>query len=288
MKVGLLQLDGKIKNIALEKIKLFYEQRGDVVKYISIIESQNYDRVFCSSIFSFTDKNYVGKNWDCGGTGFNIKSKLPDEIENMKPKINIGFTTRGCIRNCKFCCVPEKEGKFRITGIIYDFWDGKSKDIILLDNNILASKKHFAVVCSQIYGESLRVDFNQGLDMRLLDNESVKWLKRIKHKEYRFAWDNIKDKKFVLKTITMLKNVGINRCTWYVLVGFNTTFEQDLYRVELLRKHNQNAYVQRYNFCKNKFYTNLAGWSNNHKFRNISFNTFLKYRNYTLQEILHI
>ncbi|GAH92586.1 unnamed protein product, partial [marine sediment metagenome] len=84
---------------------------------------------------------------------------LRPEIEEMKPKINIGFTTRGCIRKCPFCIVPEKEGKIRVVGDIYDFWDREGTELIILDNNILALPEHFKMICTQLKQENLKVDF---------------------------------------------------------------------------------------------------------------------------------
>ncbi len=161
--------------------------------------------------------------------------------------------------------VAEKEGGMRIEGEIYDIWDGKSKDIVLLDNNIFALPQHFKLVCSQLRKEKIRVDFNQGLDHRLLTEDKVKELKSLSHIEYRFAYDDIKMKSQVIKTIKLLRKYGINRCNWYVLVGFNSTFQEDLARLNLLRDLNQNAYVQRYNaYQADRKYIPLAQWTNQH------------------------
>jgi len=285
MKIGLVNLDSTIKNIALEKIRLFHILRNDTVDDITPIESDFYDKVYCSSIFSNTDKSYVRNNWICGGSGFDIKSKLPNEIEIMKPKINMGFTTRGCIRKCPFCIVPEKEGKIRIEGDIYDFWDTKSKNIILFDNNILALPKHFEKICSQVKKEKLIVDFNQGLDIRLLNSKIIKIIKSISHAELRFAFDNLKDEKFVIKGIELLKKYKINRSMFYILIGFDTSFKQDLYRVELLKKLNQNVFVQKYNYNGNweRRYNEFASWCNQHRmFNAFTFEEFCEKRGFKL------
>jgi hypothetical protein len=268
--IGLVNLDSKLPNIALEKIRLYHKGKKDIVSYIEPIETlYGFDKVYCSSIFTATDKSYVRDSWVCGGSGFDIKSKLPEEIECMKPKINIGFTSRGCIRNCPFCIVPKKEGKLRPVGDIYDFWDRKSKDIILYDNNILGLPEHFRQICKQIKREKLKVDFNQGLDIRLLSNQVCMTLKELRHKEYHFAFDQMKDEKAVRQGIELLKKHGINRSIFYILVGFNTTFEEDLYRAELLKGLNQNAFIQRYNYSKGTYsrkYNELASWCGQRNF----------------------
>ena len=265
VKILLLDIDSKIPNLALKKIEKYHLDRGDEVIWNNELFYTIADKTYVSCIFSWN----VGKTnefirADIGGSGYDIKKQLPPEIDKINPHINIGFTTRGCIRKCPFCIVPEKEGTIRIEGDIYDIWDKKSKDIILLDNNILALFKHFKLICEQIKKEKLRVDFNQGLDCRLLNEKNIKLLKSISHIEYRFSFDSMELKPIVEKSINLLKENGINRCNWYVLVGFNTTFEEDLERLNFLRNRNQNAYVQRYNFTTDKKYIPLARWVNQH------------------------
>ena len=202
---------------------------------------------------------------DVGGTGYDIHKVLPDEIENFPCRINWGFTTRGCIRKCEFCFVPEKEGMIRAVGDLYDVWDGKSKNVTLMDNNILALPKHFFKVAEQIRKEKVRVDFNQGLDHRLLTPQICQELKAIRHREYHFAFDSIKDMDRVGKAVEMLNEAGLKRNTWLTLVGFDSTIEEDIARLEYLKERNQNAYVMRYNGRKDsKVMNQLARWANNH------------------------
>lgn len=283
MRIGLLKLDGSMKNIALEKIKMYYIQQKCKVDYIEPIEARNYDKVCCSSIFTSTDKSYVNPNWECGGTGFDIKSKLSPTIEKMKPKINIGFTTRGCIRKCPWCVVPEKEGRIRIVGDILDIWDRKSKDVTLLDNNILAIPSHFEFIYHQLKKYKIRVDFNQGLDIRLLTKKNVRMLKLLSHKEYHFAFDQMKDEEMIIKGVRLLRNAGINRSIFYVLVGFNTVFKEDLYRAELLKSLNQNVFIQRFNYNGNweRQYNELASWCGQRRFFNThTFEDFCRKRGF--------
>ena len=277
--VGIYNLEPKYKNLALEKIKKYYIDMGELVEDYFELNYNKYEKIYCSSIFDFTPKKYVRPNMICGGSGFDLTTELPKEIEQVKPRLNFGFTTRGCFRKCPFCIVPQKEGRLKIVGDIYDIWDTKSKDIILMDNNILGLPEHFRVICSQIKKEKLRVDFNQGLDIRLLNDENVKLLSEIRHKEYHLAFDNVEDENKIIKGIELLKKYGIKRSIFYLLVGYNTTYKQDIYRAELLKSLNQNGYIQRYNHCSDKFYIELTGWVNNHRFfQSITFETFLKYR----------
>lgn len=277
--IGIYNLEPKYTNIALEKIKLFYSTHNKQVRDYTSLEHLSFDKIYCSSIFTFTDKSYVTDDMICGGSGFDLITTLRPEIEKMKPKINMGFTTRGCIRKCPFCIVPEKEGKIRVVGDIYDFWDRKSKEIIILDNNILALQDHFKSICDQIENENLMVDFNQGLDHRLLTAKIAKVLKSLRYRAYRFAFDNISQESSVRKAIDMLHKHGIKWSIWYVLVGFDTTYDEDLLRLLLLKSHNQRVFVQRYNNNTNAYHTELAGWGNQRQlFQKYTFNEFLNKR----------
>ena len=263
--IGIYNLE-PYTNIALEKVRLYFQDEG--VRDYNPLEHHLFDKIYCSSIFTHSNKSYVTHDMICGGSGFDLATTLPPEIEMMKPKINIGFTTRGCIRKCPFCIVPEKEGKIKVVGDIYDFWDGKSRNITILDNNILAAKKHFKNISRQIKIENLKVDFNQGLDHRLLTNKIAAILKSLRYKEYRFSFDSISFESSVCEAIDILHNHDIKWSMWYVLVGFDSTYDEDLFRLRLLKSHNQKAFVQRYNGISNAFYNELAGWVNQHRFFN--------------------
>lgn len=283
MDILLIDIDSKIPNLALKKIEAYHINKGDNIIWNMPLMRHTVDKIFVSCIF--TKNKAEAEEWaeygaEIGGTGYDLHKKLPEEIENTPCRINWGFTTRGCIRKCSFCFVPEKEGYIHIVGDIYDVWDGKSKDIVLMDNNILALPDHFNYVCGQIKKEKLRVDFNQGLDHRLLTDEICLTLKSIRHIGYKFAFDNINNYRSVEKAIKLLQKHSINRCTWFVLCGYDTTFEQDLERIMFLRERNQNAYVMRYETCyAEKIYIELARWVNQHHiFRGYTWEQFSKAR----------
>ena len=280
MRVSLVDIDSKIPNLALHKIAIHHLDRGDTVSWNAFLEP--FDKRYISCVFSANRNRaaqVAGNNCVIGGSGWDLITTLPEEIESIKPKINLGFTTRGCIRNCEFCIVPQKEGKIRVVGDLLDLWDGYSKSVCVMDNNILAVPEHFNKVCRQARDNKIKVDFNQGLDHRLMNLDIAKTLKGLSHAEYKFAFDHPSYKQNVEKTIELLKSVGINRCTWYVLVGFNTTFEQDLWRCNFLKKHNQNAFVQRYETCYHQTeYSLLARWANQHGiFHSYTFEEFVSH-----------
>src|SRR5512145_3078296 len=120
-RVLLVDVDRKIKNLDLMKISAWHKEQGDDVGFCI----ENPDKVYISCVFTKNagqargiSKLYPAAEIDIGGSGVNLSKQLPAEIENLKPDYNLypseysqGYTTRGCIRYCDFCIVPEKEGK---------------------------------------------------------------------------------------------------------------------------------------------------------------------------------
>lgn len=264
MEVGLVSVDSKIPNLALMKISAYHKKQGDKVQIYNpcpslFDEPFNPDLIYSSKIFKFTpDYRFYPRNTEIikGGSGYDIHSELPAEIENQFPDYSIfdcsyamGFATRGCIRKCPFCIVPIKEGKIRAVADIYDFWNGQ-KEIMFLDNNITALPEHLEKIASQVIKEKVRVDFSQGLDIRLITPEIAQILARIPFKRFiRFAFDDIGLEQQVISGIKTLNQAGIKsyRLMFYVLIGFNSTPEEDLYRVELLRSLGASVFVMPYN-----------------------------------------
>lgn len=269
------------------KISTYHKQKGDVVGF----NISDPDIVYASIVFSKNKwkgdgikQMYPGVEVHVGGSGYDLKGKLPEYIEHIMPDYDLygldysmGFTSRGCIRKCKFCIVPKKEGYIRSNCSIYEFWDSKHKHIMLLDNNILALSDHFNVIAHQILSENLTVDFNQGLDIRLINDGNAEVLSKLKVKpEYRFAFDDIKLEATIRKKVDILKRHGIKRGFFYVLVGFNSTFEEDMHRINVLKELDQRAFVMKYETVVGKQpYTDFARWVNARQlFRTVSFERF--------------
>jgi len=280
MKIGLFDIDSKYHNLALMKLSTYHKQKGDKVEFYNPLWHSSYDKIYCSKIFRKSHKNdgYIREGMICGGSGFEFLTLLPECIEHIKPNYDlynlnysIGFTTRGCIRNCKFCIVPEKEGKIREHAEIEEFLNPKSNIVVLLDNNFLALPSHVKKLQKYIK-KGWRIDFNQGLDIRLINKENAGLLAKIKlERMIRFAWDNIKDESKIIGGLELVIKAGIRprNITVYVLIGYDTTFEEDLYRIQRLReiKDEQGpikAYVMNYNNeLKSRKYKNFMRWVNN-------------------------
>lgn len=274
-------IESRLPNLALAKIRTYYERRGyEVVQNYKRL-TQRVEKVYVSCLFSWN----LGKalTWlkckypvSLGGSGVSIYSKLPPEVEIIKPRINWGFTTRGCIRRCQWCSVHVREGQFRVTGDLLDLWDGESKKVTLLDNNILASPEQFQHVCWQARIHDIKIHFSQGLDYRLLDRSAALVLRDTRRERLWFSFDEPKNYDGVDKCISELEAVGIRQSMWFVLVGFNTTFEEDLKRINFLRRRKQHVYLTRYNFLRTPQNVLLARWTQGFKyFRKLSFSEFL-------------
>ena len=278
MKVLLLNIDSKLPNIALHKIAVWHGLQGDDVLWGSPMDIYNSDKVYASCIFTKNKHkvdNLVGlrNNIIAGGTGYDFSIKLPREIEEMKPKINYGFTLRGCIRECSFCLAWRSEGEPNVAGDIYDIWDGEKDFIVLYDNNPYCVFEHFQKICGQLIKENLAVDWNQGMDIRLLTPKIIELLNLVKLRNgVRFAFDHPVLEPIIREKVALLRQYYKRKhIFFYVLCGFNTTFEQDLHRLNVLRELDCRAYVMRHeNTPKEKRYIRLAEWAN-------QFWTFAKY-----------
>lgn len=269
MKVLLLNIDSKLPNIALKKIEMWHEFQGDEVTWDKR-QFHYTDKVYASCIFTKNMEKVrrlvrARPDVQAGGTGYDYTIQLPPEIDNLKPKINCGFTSRGCIRKCEFCLVPKAEGTAKAVGDIYDLWDRESDELILYDNNILALPEHFEKICGQLIHENLKVDFNQGLDIRFLTPNICDLLNRLRLPHgTRFAFDHISLEPIIREKVAMLKRYYKRKYPlFYVLVGYDSTFEEDMKRLNLLKSLDCRAYVMRHaNTPKEKRYKRMAEWAN--------------------------
>lgn len=282
MRIGLIDVDSKIPNLALMKLSAWHKARGDKVEFFNAL--QRYDRVYASKIFDFTDDF---KYWpDCeivkGGSGYSLETKLPEEIEHTYPDYELygcdyamGFITRGCIRNCPFCIVPKKEGMIRKSADLEEFWNVQ-KRLMLLDNNITAAPKVFEETLNKLIDLKIKVDFSQGLDARLIDDKKSLLLSKVRlWKQIHLAWDNTNDEESIMRGLrSMLKHNSPNRMMLYVLIGYDSTPEEDLYRVEKLREMKIDSFAMPYN-RKDKYQRDFARWVN-HKaiFKSVPWNEY--------------
>lgn len=273
MKIGLIDVDSKIPNLALMKLSAYHKALGDQVSFYSPLFDKP-DLIYASKVFKFSD-DYVYYPSHCdvikGGSGYGLDNVLPKEVENVCPDYNLykkpyamGFCTRGCIRSCGFCIVPEKEGRIRATSDIYEFQNGREY-CWLMDSNLTAEPDHFERICKQLIKHRIKTYFSQGLDIRLMDADKAVLLNRVRsweRKRIHFAWDFMADEQAVKEGIQLVtKYIKPYKIMFYVLIGWDTTEDEDLYRVELLRSHKIMPFVMPYN--KFDYYqSSFARWVN--------------------------
>lgn len=292
MKIGLIDVDShNFPNLPLMKISAYHKAQGDSVEWYNPMFSGHMDRVYVSKIFGFTsdyeyhiDADEVIK----GGSGYCIKlvdgkeiydttndTALPDEIEHIYPDYDLypnltkdtafGYLTRGCPRNCAFCHTTQRDG-FRSAKVadLSEFWNGQ-KNIVLLDQNILACRDHLDLL-DQLIQSGARVEFNGGLDARLLNQENIEKIQQIRIKTIHFAFDRYQDREVIenrLKTFMQISGYDHHKVMCYVLTNFDTDLRQDLIRIQICRDLDIQPYVMIYDKSNaDPIYRKLQRWCN--------------------------
>ena len=310
MKIGLIDVDGhNYPSLPLMKISAYHKSKGDSVEWYVPLLSGHMDKVYMSKVFSFTpdytwtvDADEVVK----GGSGYAIRlvdghevydksvdNDLPYEVEHIYPDYSLypeqtkdtayGFLTRGCPRGCTFCHVASKEGRCsHKVADLSEFWRGQ-KNIVLCDPNILACPQHMELL-QQLVDSKAKVDFNQGLDIRLVNDDNTRLLRQIKIKSIHFAFDRWQDRDIIEpKLRQFIKQTGYSRSkgavTVFILTNYDTTLDQDIYRIQLCRELNISPYPMIYDkeHC-DSIYKKLQRWCSNYIFWKVpTFENYLCY-----------
>lgn len=294
MKIGLIDVDGhNFPNLALMRISAYHKSKGDTVEWWWS-DFEYYDIIYKSKIFSDTYSKDVPDPFNCGevirgGSGYCISlgedgkehfdqsknNQLPPEIEQMFPDYSlypqfdfaISMTSRGCPRGCAFCHVAAKEGRCAVkVADVSDFWipDIGKGEIHILDPNITACKDKRDLM-RQYKETGAMLDFTQGLDIRLLNDADIADINEMRLRTLHFAWDNPKDdleQKFrnFAQGFRRKSNIGMVYC----LTNFNSTMEENLYRIYTLRDLGYDPYVMIYDKPNApKEIRRLQRWCNN-------------------------
>jgi len=255
-RILLIDVDSKIPNLALMKLSSWHKSQGDQVGfnitdpsriYASVVFKKNAHKLDGLKFF------YPGAEIITGGSGIDLKTTLPDEVEYLIPDYDLypgmdyslGFTSRGCVRNCYFCIVPRKEGK-------YQRWQHPKEWVRhdkakLLDNNWYADPEWFFETSQWFIDNKVAVDVTQGMDIRLITPEIAKRLKELTFwKPIHFAFDGDKEERVVLDGIQTLKGAGINLRSsvyFYVYCHNDDQYESAVNRCRILKENGTSAFV---------------------------------------------
>lgn len=291
----LLDADSVFPNIALMKLSTFYKDRGDkvILKRLKIpvnphkrkknivhkIPVDLFDKVYCSVVFDNTFECIKGEGIIFGGTGFDIKINLPKEVESLPVDYSVypenvdtsfGFLSRGCIRNCKFCKVPAKEGKPRRVAEIDDIFHPDHSQIKFLDNNILSVPSHEEIF-EELIDRKIKHQFNSGFDFRLLNETNsnlINQLRKIYMGTPFFAFDDWSYKKQFEKSLDLMPWIDDNwhGCVFYVYCDAEEPISNLIKRLEFMKEKKILPYVMRNINCweseNDFFYARIGSWAN--------------------------
>jgi len=277
MRVGLLDVDSKIPNLALMKISQWHKMNGDEVEHYMPLAHSLYDKVYASKIFNFSSGSDIQPDMTTGGTGIDLKINLPSEIDSMVPDYsfynyphNLGFTMRGCRFKCSFCVVPEKEGKPKSSNTIAELWTQRDSDFLMLLDNDFFGNPEWADRIEEIKEYNLKVSFCQGLNIRIISDRQAQALASVKFrnshnttKQVTFAWDQINDEKVIKRGFQRVVDAGIKpyQMQFFVLIGYDTTPEEDMHRVMMLKDWGCDIYVMPYDKT-NPYQKRFKRWVN--------------------------
>lgn len=279
MLVGLHDAEGgtKYPNLALMKLSAWHKAQGDCVEWFIPLRAQDYDKVYSSKVFTWTKPDpFLPAHTVKGGTGYGLTLALPDEVEHICPDYSLykgidrsyGFLTRGCIRHCPWCVVPGKEGKIHANADIEEFL--RHRKAVLMDNNVLAHPWGIQQI-EKMVKMRVAVDFNQGLDARLIDPAMAKRLAALRWiKNIRLACDSQGQMPSVKRAVRNIREAG-SRTEIFCYCLIRDDVDEALNRLEFLRKLGVTPFAQPFRDFEGKTMPtpeqkDLARWANLHRF----------------------
>ena len=243
MNIGLIAVDSDYPNLALMKISAWHKSQGDLVEWYNPFDQ--YDIVYMSKIFSFTPDygQWItnAKHIRKGGTGYDLHSVLPEEMEFVVPDYSLypsidnktayGFLTRGCPNKCKWCVVPRKEGNIRPYMDVNDVAVDGRTNLVLMDNNVLACDYGLEQI-QKIIDRGYRVDFNQALDARLVTDDIAKLLAKVRWIDViRFGCDTPRQIEECEEAMNMIDSYRKNQAQYLMYTMIGNDFDEALNRL---------------------------------------------------------
>ncbi len=277
MNVLLIQIDGKLPNLALMRIAAHYRRRGDRVELrrgadCGGLFDEHFDRVYASTIFersrplaysvldAYPEAVIGGTGWDLVRRieQLGITTRSVDYSIYPSYRQSIGFTMRGCRLRCPFCVVPAKEGHARAAGTIAEIWRGDPwpREIVLLDNDFFGSPA-WRERLREIRDGRFKVCVTQGINARILTPEQAESIASVDYrdsnmKERRLytAWDSARDEARFFAGLELLCRNGVRprHLLVYMLIGYvpgETHADRD-YRRRKLREFGALPYPMPY------------------------------------------
>lgn len=303
MKIGLIDVDGYAKkkkwgatiypNLALCKIARYHKQQGDEVEWA--IPFYHYDIIYMAKVFNFTPDDLTVYDADTiikGGTGYYIRSQLPDKIDRLQPDYSIypnipnntayGFLTRGCPNKCHWCVVPRKEGKIRPYMDVDEIAIEGRNHLVLMDNNILAAGDYAKKQLQKIIDRKYHVDFNQACDARLVTDDFARLMAKVKwiNRRIRFGCDTDRQIEACERAIALINSYGY-KGEYFLYTMLNDNFKECYNRImywweinhRCRKEHKPNIYpyAQPYRDPDNPHHSipqwqlDMAKWVNKHQ-----------------------
>ncbi len=253
-RIGLHDGDGwKFPNLALMKLAAWHRSQGHEAARWSAIEV--WEKVYASRVFTWSSRDpHLPAHTVEGGTGTGSAAQLLQDVEHICPDYSLygldyglGFLTRGCPRRCPWCFVPEKEGQITEHAEFGEFRHPRTDDLVLLDNNILAHPHGIAQI-EAMAAAGMRVDFNQGLDARLLDDAAARLLARLRWRApLRLGCDTTALLPAVRAAVEAARRHfprALTKSNVMVYVLVRDDLDDALERVEALRELNVSPFAQ--------------------------------------------
>jgi len=298
LRIGLFDLDRTgFPNVALMKLSAWHKAQGDTV--LPLNSGQPADRRYGSCVFTWNRRKaaaLVAQGAVVGGSGVDLQNTLPPDVEATRPDYSlygidygVGYLMRGCIWTCKFCVVPEKEGKPRDVATIDDLLNRESASprpfVVLLDNEFFWRERWAIARLQEFTAKGIDFSPSQGLDVRVLTPAladalaaSPFWNVHHSRKQITFAFDDLAIERQYRRGVEMLlERMAAWHLQSFVLVGFNSTIEQDLRRLEIIRSYGIDPFVMVYRdyhtgqMARDPQLRNLARWVNRRLFKTCTF-----------------
>lgn len=258
--VLLIDVDGRLPNLALMKLSRYFKEQGrEVTLGRGVCLLPEAAEVYASTVFSSASssrkvkslKAFYGDSLHLGGSGIDPKKRLPAEIESLPadyhlyPELGdraLGFLSRGCPMNCPFCIVPLKEGLPRQVSNLHSLLDrGRLKKLILLDDNLLYLPQAEQIL-EEMAARKILVNFTQTLDLRFVNHSKAALLRRIgcsntrfTRPNYYFSLNDTENLPLVSEKYELFRFRARDNVEFICMYGFNTSLADDVERFRFIR-----------------------------------------------------